>query len=54
MLFLGFLKGSALCLSAITCSAALNIHMFRMALVITVVHTFGSLAIDADRPARML
>ena len=48
---LSFLKGSTGCLTAVAGAAALDVHMLRIALVICVIHTFYSFAVDADSPA---
>ena len=44
----------AACLSAFACTIAGNIHMFRMALVILIVHTVAGFTVNADGFAGML
>jgi len=45
---LRFLKGAAKCLSAVTCIAALDVHMLCRTLIILIISTFGSLAVNTD------
>ena len=49
-----FLKGTTGCLMTVACTISFDIHMFRMALIICIVHAVGRFAIDTDRSARML
>lgn len=48
-----FLKGRALCRSAVARSAALDIYMLRRAFIVGIVNTVGCLAVDADGGAGM-
>ena len=47
-------EGSACGLLTVTGSAALDVDVICMTLIVIIIHTFCSFAIDADRFARML
>lgn len=47
------LKGCTLRLTAVTGTAALDIHTICLTLIIIIIHTFHSFAINVDRAARM-
>ena len=48
-----FFESSTCCFFAGICSAALDIHMVRIALIIRIINAFVRLTVNADRPAGM-
>ena len=47
------LKGCTQCIPALTCAAALNIHMLRRTLIIVIIGTIAGFTVNADIIGRM-